>query len=283
MSVSLRIPDLHDRTVVVTGATSGIGKAAALQMAGLGARLLLVGRDITRLDAVVAQARRSARHEPIALHADLTSFAQMRALGERLRQRYEHIDVLASNAGGMYAQRVITADGFEQTIQTNHLSGFLLAHLLREQLRGGRVILTASDAYTDGTIDPDDLNGERVKYHPGRAYASSKQANILTAQEAAKRWPDTCWLSYHPGQVRTRFGRGTIAAPYFRFNPFLRSASKGAELMVWLARVPVHELLSGGYYGDGGLRAVHGRTAQPELAARLWEASSVAVGLVHPQ
>lgn len=270
-------PSLNGRTVVVTGATSGIGRAAAIELARLGARLIIVGRDAARLESVTQEIAVVGRSAPTAFHADFTHLDQVRELGEKLRARNERIDVLASNAGAMFWTRTITADGFEATIQTNHLAGFLLANLLRDRLEGGRLIITSSDAYAEGRLDPDDLNGDRTRYGAGRAYGTSKQANILVAREATRRWPYILPASYHPGQVRTRIGRGTVAAPYFRLNPFLRSAAKGADTLVWLATAPVTDLVPGGFYADRRLREVSGPTAAPELASRLWDSSIAAL------
>ncbi|GAA2248303.1 hypothetical protein GCM10010145_14450 [Streptomyces ruber] len=269
---------LAGRTVLVTGATSGIGRAAALAIARQGAHVVLVGRDAERLRTVTEEAGRTASPVPAAFRTDFTELRQVRGLAEQLRERYPRIDVLVSNAGAMFWSRTTTADGFEATIQVNHLAGFLLARLLRDRLAGGRLILTSSDAYTQGRIDPDDLNGDRHRYSAGQAYGTSKQANIMAAAEAARRWPDVLAVSHHPGEVRTRIGRGTIASSYFRFNPFLRSAAKGADTLLWLAAAPAGELTPGGYYTDRRLSPVSGPTADAGLAARLWEASEAAVG-----
>jgi NAD(P)-dependent dehydrogenase (short-subunit alcohol dehydrogenase family) len=273
-----RALSLSGRTVVVTGATSGIGRAAAIGLARLGARLVIVGRDTTRLQSVTQEITAVGRSTPTAFQADFTHLDQVRELGEKLRGSYERIDVLASNAGAMFWTRTITADGFEATIQTNHLAGFLLANLLRRQLDGGRLIITSSDSYAQGKLDPGDLNGDRIRYRAGRAYGTSKQANILVAREVARRWPDVLSVSYHPGQVRTRIGRGTVAAPYFRLNPFLRSATKGADTLMWLATAPATDLEPGSYYADRRLRELSGPTAAPEIASRLWDSSIAALG-----
>ncbi|MEV4432822.1 SDR family NAD(P)-dependent oxidoreductase [Streptomyces sp. NPDC049585] len=268
--------DLEGRTVVVTGATSGIGRAAALAMADLGARLVLVGRDRARLAETAHRAARPGGPQPEAHAADFTELRRVRELGEELRARYGRIDVLAANAGAMYASHTVTADGFEATMQVNHLAGFLLAGLLRDRLAGGRLILTSSDAHRQGRIAADDLSGDRHRYGAGRAYATSKQANILTAREAARRWPDVLAVSYHPGQVRTRIGRGTVSSAYFRYNPFLRSAAKGADTLVWLASAPAGDLVPGGYYANRRLRPVGGPAGDDALAAKLWDASAAA-------
>ncbi|MDR8411827.1 SDR family NAD(P)-dependent oxidoreductase [Nonomuraea sp. 3-1Str] len=269
--------ELAGRTVVVTGATSGIGRAAAVGFARRGAHVVAVGRDPVRLRSVVSELTEVGRVRPYGLGADFARLDDVRAAGEDLRGRYERIDVLASNAGGMFRTRTLTADGFESTIQVNHLSGFLLAHLLRDRLAGGRLIVTSSDAYTTGRLDPDDLNAERGRYGAGRAYGASKQAGILFAAEAARRWPDVLAVSFHPGEVRTLIGRGTIASWYFRFNPLLRTPDRAADTLLWLATAPADGIAPGGYYMDRRPHPVKGPTAGADLAARLWDASAAAI------
>ncbi|MFF6905502.1 SDR family NAD(P)-dependent oxidoreductase [Streptomyces sp. NPDC012389] len=271
--------ELAGRTALVTGATSGIGRAAALALARRGARLVLVGRDPGRLSGITREIAGISGAAPDAFRADFAELRQVRELGERLREGYPRIDVMAANAGGMFWSRRTTADGFEATFQVNHLAGFLLASLLRDRLEGGRLVLTSSDAYTEGRIDPDDLAGDGRRYSAGEAYSTSKLANLLTASEASRRWPGVLATSYHPGEVRTRIGRGTIASTYFRFNPFLRSAEQGADTLVWLATTPPDGLSPGGYYADRRLAPVSGPAADAGLAAKLWEASAAAVGV----
>ncbi|WDG28524.1 SDR family NAD(P)-dependent oxidoreductase [Streptomyces sp. CA-278952] len=269
---------LAGRTALVTGATSGIGRAAALALARRGARLVLVGRDPGRLSRITREIAEISGAAPDAFRADFAELRQVRDLGERLREGYPRIDVMAANAGGMFWSRKTTADGFESTFQVNHLAGFLLASLLRDRLEGGRLVLTSSDAYTEGRIDPGELAGDGRRYSAGEAYSTSKLANLLTASEASRRWPGVLAASYHPGEVRTRIGRGTIASTYFRFNPFLRSAEQGADTLVWLATTPSDGLSPGGYYADRRLVPVSGPAADAGLAAKLWEASAAAVG-----
>ncbi|WP_217707204.1 SDR family NAD(P)-dependent oxidoreductase [Nonomuraea rhodomycinica] len=269
--------DMAGRTVVVTGATSGIGRSAAVGFARRGAEVVAVGRDPARLKDVLSELTEVGQAKPYGVGADFARFDDVRAAGEDLRGRFEHVDVLASNAGGMFRTRTLTADGYESTIQVNHLSGFLLAHLLRERLSGGRIVVTSSDAYTTGRLDPDDLRAERGRYGAGRAYGTSKQAGILFAAEAARRWPDVLAASFHPGQVRTLIGRGTIASWYFRFNPLLRTADRAADTLLWLATAPAERIEPGGYYMDRRPHPVKGPTADPALAARLWDASAAAI------
>ncbi|MEV4175935.1 SDR family NAD(P)-dependent oxidoreductase [Nonomuraea sp. NPDC049709] len=270
-------PGFTGHTVVVTGATSGIGRAAALEFGRRGATVVAVGRDPERLGSVVSELTEVSAAPPYGIRADFARLDDVRELGARLCERFEHIDVLASNAGGMFRSRITTPDGFETTIQTNHLAGFLLACSLRDRLAGGRLILTSSGAYTEGRLDPGDLNAERAPFSSGRAYGTSKQANILFAAEAARRWPDVLPVSFHPGQVRTLVGRGTIASWYFRYNPFLRSPERGADTLLWLATAPEDRIERGAYYFDRRPAPIEGPTAEPDLAARLWDASAAAI------
>jgi len=272
-------------TVVVTGANSGIGLAAAEGFARGGARVALVGRDGPRLDQALSTVRAAAPEADLATYqCDFSSFDSVRALAGELRAAYPHIDVLANNAGGAFSSRVITADGFEQSIQVNHLAPFLLTHLLRDRLDGSRVIATASDAHQAGKIDPADLNWSS-QYRMFTVYGTAKQANILFAAEAARRWPEIESFSYHPGVVRTRFGRDSgLINVFYRVMPFLLTPKKGADTMLWLASAPASELTNGGYYVKRKLKDPSVPTRSPELAAALWKASAEATNppLVDP-
>jgi NAD(P)-dependent dehydrogenase (short-subunit alcohol dehydrogenase family) len=264
--------------VVVTGATSGIGLAAAMEFARRGAPVALVGREPARLAAAAERVRAVAGQAPPTFRADFAVLADVRALADALRSAYPRIAVLASNAGAIGFAPVTTVDGFEQTIQVNHLSPFLLAALLRD--RTDRIVVTASHAHAAGRLDPDDLNGQLRSYAAMRAYGTSKQANILFAAEAARRWPDTLTTAFHPGLIRSGFGRDNrLYAIGMRIAPFLRSPARGADTLVWLATEDAGSLVNGGYYADRKLRRPRGPAADPALAGRLWEASVAAVGL----
>ncbi|MFJ8689264.1 SDR family NAD(P)-dependent oxidoreductase [Micromonospora wenchangensis] len=265
------------RTVVVTGASSGIGLAAAVALARRGDRVALVGRDPARLQAAGDRVREASGERPELFRADFAVLDDVRGLAERLRAAYDRIDVLANNAGAIVLEPLTTVDGFELTIQANHLAPFLLSNLLVDRV--GRLVVTASGAHRSGTLDPDDLNAALRRYRPMRAYGTSKQANILFAAEAARRWPDVPAYSFHPGVVRTRFGADSrLVALGMRVMPF-RSPEKGAETLVWLANQPASRLVDGGYYADRRLRRPWPRAADQALAARLWTASTTAVGI----
>lgn len=263
---------------VITGASSGIGLAAATELARRGDRVALVGRDPARLRAAANAVREISGEIPATFRADFAVLDDVRALARRLREAYSRIDVLANNAGAIVTRPVTTVDGHELSMQANHLAPFLLTHLLRDRL--SRVVTTASAAHRSGVLDAADLSRQLTGYRPMRAYGTSKQANILFAAEAARRWPDVLSVSFHPGVVRTRFaGDHALIAFGMKIAPFLRTPARGADTLVWLAGQEPARLVNGGYYTDRRLRRPLPKAADPHLAAALWEASERAVGL----
>ncbi len=210
--------------VLLTGATRGIGRAAAIEYARQGAEVALVGREPERVKDVAREAR-AAGGAPVHEHvADLTLMAEVRGLAADIRARYQHIDVLANNAGALFASRKETSEGLECTFALNHLAPFLLTNLLRDRLGGGRVVTTASDAHKSGSLDLDDLQF-RKSYAAMRVYGTSKLCNILFTRELAKRAPELHANCFHPGVVRTGFAKNengiwklltTLGGPFFR-------------------------------------------------------------------
>jgi daunorubicin C-13 ketoreductase len=268
-----------DRTIVITGASSGVGLAAAEQLAAQGDQVVMVGRNPERLAAAVERVRAAGDgREPGSFRADFESFQEVRDLAERLLSAYGKIDVLADNAGGMIAKYRRTTDGYEATIQGNHLGPFLLTSLLRDRLSGGRVVATASDAHRAGRPDPDDFTGDPAKYRGYRTYGGSKTANILFAAEAARRWPDITSVSFHPGVVRTNFGDGTLTRLFYRIAPFLVTPEKAGALLVRLATAPKEDLVNGAYYVGHKVTEPAAHAKDPVAAAKLWDASVKVVG-----
>ena len=263
--------------IVVTGASAGIGRAAALALAPK-ADLALVGRDRGRLDAALEAVREAGSPNAQAFQADYARLDDVRDLAAALRERYERIDVLANNAGLIAMERTETVDGYESTIQVNHLAGFLLANLLRDRLEGGRVITTSSDAHRAGRLEMDGFEGP-PKFGKWRLYANSKQANILFAREAARRWPDVYSATFHPGTVRSNFGDDSGLFRFAKKLPFFISPEQGADTLVWLATTDVSELTPGGYYIKRALKQPHEASANDRYAASLWDSSLGAVGL----
>jgi NAD(P)-dependent dehydrogenase (short-subunit alcohol dehydrogenase family) len=268
--------------VLLTGATRGIGAAAAIELAREGAEVALVGRDAQRVAAVAREARAAGSGATVHEHvADLSLMADVRILAEDVRERYEHIDVLANNAGALFASRKETSEGFERTFALNHLAPFLLTNLLRDRLDGGRVVTTASDAHKSGRLDLDDLQSER-SYAAMRVYGTSKLCNILFTRELAKRAPELHANCFHPGVVRTGFGKNengiwkimtTVAGPFFR------SPQRGARSLVWLSLSEQAAALTGEYVQDEKVLQPSGQARDEILAEGLWERSAQLVGL----
>lgn len=268
--------------VVITGATRGIGRAAAVELAKRGAEVVIVGRERDRVDAVAGEAQAAGGGAPVRSHVgNLALMADIRALAEELGERHERIDVLANNAGAMFASRKVTSEGFEQTLALNHLAPFLLTNLLLDRLAGGRVVTTTSDAHTGGRLDLDDLQSEK-SYSAMRVYGTTKLCNILFTRELAKRAPQLHANCFHPGTVRTGFGKNeggiwkvltTIGAPFFR------SPERGARSLVWLATSEEGGRLTGEYVHDEKVEQPSAAAQDAETARALWERSAALVGL----
>src|SRR6266508_2457649 len=200
--------------VILTGATRGIGQAAAIELARRGAELGVVGRDQVRVRATAEEARAVGGGAPLHEHvADLERLDEVRRLAAELLEAYPRIDVLANNAGAMFSSRQVTLDGFERTFALNHLAPFLLTKLLLERLTAsrGRVVTTASDAHKGGLLDLDDLQSERGRFRPRRVYGTTKLCNILFTRELQRRNPAIAANCFHPGQIRTGFGKNDSA------------------------------------------------------------------------
>jgi NAD(P)-dependent dehydrogenase (short-subunit alcohol dehydrogenase family) len=268
--------------VLITGATRGIGEAAAIELARQGAEVALVGRDAARVSAVAGRARATGGGAGVHEHvADLTLMSEVRRLADEVSERYERVDVLANNAGALFASRKDTSEGFERTFALNHLAPFLLTSLLRERLAGGRVVTTASDAHTAGRLDLDDLQSQGA-YAAMRVYGTSKLCNILFTRELARRAPELHANCFHPGVVRTGFGKNengiwrvltTLGAPFFR------SPQRGARSLVWLALSDDARELTGEYVQDEKVLAPSAQAQDATLAEGLWERSAQLVGL----
>lgn len=270
---------------VVTGATSGIGKATAAVLAGRGARVILVGRDRGRGEAVAAEVAAPGGPAPRLEVADLASMGQVRTLAERLNA-LERIDVLINNAGLMASQRRVTADGYDEVFAVNHLAPFLLTNLLLGKLAAAdpaRVITVTSDAHTAARLDLDDLQLEHGWQH-WRAYANSKLANILFTRELARRLEgsEVTANCAHPGLVRTRFGREAklpMRAAVTLVQPFMLSPRRGAATIVYLATSPRVAGATGGYYVKSQQREPSPAARDDATARRLWQLSEELTGL----
>ena len=280
---------MEGKVCVVTGATSGIGKAAAAALATLGAQVVLVGRDQGRAAAAAAEIGAAGPVPPKVEIADLASMEQVRALAGRLAA-LERIDVLINNAGLVLGERRVTKDGFEHVFAVNHLAPFLLTNLLLPKLTGSapaRVVTVTSDAHSAAKLDLDDPGLEHG-WDSWRSYANSKLANILFTRELARRLDGTGVTANcaHPGVVRTGFGRegklllrlGTTIA-----RPFFLSPERGADTIVYLASSPDVAAETGGYYVKRQLREPSAAARDDAAARKLWEISERMTGLTPAQ
>jgi retinol dehydrogenase-14 len=276
---------MDGRIVLITGATGGIGKATAVGLAALGAKVLITGRDRGRTDDTVREIQATGG-EVEGFVADLSSQSEVRRLADEVLQRHPRIDVLINNVGGYWNTRHVTADGLEHTFALNHLAPFLLTQLLLENLeQGARVITVSSNAQAMGRIDFDDLQGER-SYSGARAYNQSKLANVLFTYELARRTPSITANAVHPGLVSTGFGAGDpgraqrLFVPVLR--PFMKSPTQGAATSIHLACAPDLDRTTGLYFANSKPKRSSKRSYDESVAARLWEVSAALVGLNAP-
>ena len=274
------------RTVLVTGATGGIGRATAVGLAGMGAHVAITGRDRSRADTVAREIH-AVGGSVVVFIADLSSQAQVRRLAEQVLRALPRIDVLVNNVGGYWNTRHVTTDGLEHTFALNHLAPFLLTNLLLDRLTQSgpaRVVTVASNAHALGRIDFDDLQGER-SYSGARAYNQSKLANVLFTYELARRLPAASVTAHavHPGMVSTAFGAEDPNGVQRRLvpilRPFMRSATRGAATSIYVAAASDLDQVTGRYFANSKPKRSSERSYDEADAARLWQVSADLVGL----
>ncbi|MHB1294800.1 MAG: SDR family oxidoreductase [Anaerolineae bacterium] len=276
------------RVCMVTGATSGIGEATARTLAVQGAHVLIVGRNVQRGAAVVNAIRQDTGNRKVEfLMADLALLSQVRVLAEEFKRRYDRLDVLVNNAGGIFAVRQETIEGIERTWALNYLSPFLLTHLLLGVLvdsAPARVVNVSSDAHRQGRLQFPDLEGH-VRYSGFGAYAQAKLALILFTYELARRLYGTGVTvnAVHPGLVASGFGKGNgrlwdaLLAParWFSVSPV-----KGAETIVHLATAPENAEETARYWAKGKSILSSPASYDEEAARLLWQVSVERAGLL---
>lgn len=282
--------DLRGRTVVVTGANSGIGLATAEALAAMGARLLITARDQRRgVEAVERIRQRSGNGQVELVELDLARLDSVRAAAADILRRAPELHVLINNAGVTMSQRRLTPDGYETTVQVNHLGPFLLTNLLLDRLRASapaRIVVVSSVAHCRADLDLDDLMCERRRYIGLAQYARTKLMNLLFTRELARRLSGTGVVAnaVHPGTVRTGFGLGGDATGPLRLGLwiarwFFLSPRQGARPSIYLAAAPEAATLTGGYWTRRGLQAPAPAAYDDVLARRLWDLSEELVGL----
>ena len=278
-------PDLHGQVIAITGGNSGIGKEAAVSLARMGATVVFTARNPAKGEAALTDIRQRSGSSTVELMAlDLADFASIRSFASELLERFDRLDVLVDNAGGIISEQAHTTEGFELTFGANHLGHFLLVELLRDRLvhsAPSRVITVSSLAhrYAFHGLSFDDLQSD-LGYSSMDVYAKSKLANLMFSNELARRLDGTGVTSntLHPGAIRSGFGRsegsrGLDRAVMIIGAPFLRSAKSGSKTIVYLASSPDVAGATGGYYVRKKLHKPSKHARDQAAARRLWDAS----------
>ncbi|ATL67954.1 SDR family NAD(P)-dependent oxidoreductase [Nocardia terpenica] len=273
------------KTILVTGATSGIGLAAVRQIAAGGDRLVLVGRSRERLGAAAEQVRAAGAGAVDTLECDVASPDSVRRLAAAVLESYERLDVLVNNAGGFFLTRRETPEGFERTFATNHLGGFLLTELLLERLvrsAPARIVFTSSVMHYGAALDLADL-GCRRGYTGVKSYGRSKLANVLYARELSRRLAGTGVTAnaFHPGAVATGIWDGVPwlvrpAVSVFK-RVFMVPPEEGGRRLAYLVTDPDLVAVTGCYFQGGRVKVPSRVAADDALGDRL---SQVCAGLV---
>jgi NAD(P)-dependent dehydrogenase (short-subunit alcohol dehydrogenase family) len=273
------------RTVVLVGATSGIGRACALQLAAAGHRLILVGRDARRGADLLDRSGAAApdRPRPVFIAGDVATRSGIEAVASRIADETDAVDTLVNNAGVMLPRRTLTSEGLEMNLAVHHLAPYTLTGLLLPLLaRGdGRIVNTNSEGHRaplfgggDARLDFEDLQSARG-YSPYLAYSRSKLANLLFTAEFHRRRPDLPIVAVHPGVVRTRLVRSMHSPGFWLLSTatrwMLKSPARGAEPLTELATAPT--VRSGAYYDRHTPVAPSSAATSVVDAERLWQAT----------
>ena len=282
------VTSMTGKNVLITGGTGGIGRAAAIGLASLGARVGITGRDRVRAERAAVQIARESGNPAVDVFvADMSSQAEVRSLADEVLAAYPRLDVLLNNVGGFWAHRHVTADGLEHTFALNHLAPFLLTSLLLERLKASapaRIVTVSSGAQSMGRIDFEDLMGEG-KYSGQRAYNQSKLANVMFTYELARRLEGTGVTAtvLHPGMTSTGFGAEDTARGWGPIiavmRLFMKKPEQGAETSVYLASSPEAKAFTGQYFASSTPKVSHKASYDRATTARLWQVSADLVGL----
>jgi NAD(P)-dependent dehydrogenase (short-subunit alcohol dehydrogenase family) len=278
---------MHDKICMVTGATSGIGFVTAQALAREGATVIVVGRNPERGAATVDRIQQETGNSAVELMvADLSMQVQVRQLASEVQRRFAHLDLLINNAGALFGQRQLTAEGLEMTFALNHLAYFLLTNLLLDRLKASasaRIVNVSSEAHRGARLNFADLQGQH-RYRGWRAYAQSKLANVLFTYELARRLEGTGIVAnaLHPGFVATNFGRNNrgLTSMLWRILQLAAiSPEQGAQTIIYLASSVEVKDVTGRYFVKN--KAVRSSEASYERAAaeRLWQVSAELTGL----
>lgn len=272
---------LDGKTVVITGANTGIGKETAIDLAKRGARIIIACRDMEKGQAALKEVIETSANENVTcMKLDLSDSKSIREFAESINKGEDKLNILINNAGVMVCPYGKTADGFELQIGVNHMGHFLLTYLLLDLIKKSapaRIINVSSMAHTWGSINLEDINSEK-SYDKRGAYSQSKLANVLFTRSLAKRLQGTGVTTYslHPGVVQTDLWRHLSGPQQFVMkvvSPFTKSSTEGAQTTIFCAVEPALENESGGYYSDCALAKCSAPAQDEDLAQKLWELS----------
>jgi NAD(P)-dependent dehydrogenase (short-subunit alcohol dehydrogenase family) len=279
---------LDGQEIVVTGATDGIGKVTARELAKMGASVTIVGRDPAKGERVVREIRASCGHDNVRfVQAELSSLKDVRGAAEALKGRLKRLDVLVNNAGALFQRREVTADGIERTFALNHLAYFLLTALLVDLMKASghaRIVNVASRAHEGAQLDLDDLQNAR-RYSGWRAYQRSKLANVHFTYELARRLKGSRVSAncLHPGFVASSFGNnnGGFFSVAFGIAKSVSAISveEGAKTSIHLASSPEVAGVSGAYFDRCKPVRSSPESHDESVARALWAASEKLVGV----
>ncbi|KAI4871240.1 hypothetical protein NFI96_019763 [Prochilodus magdalenae] len=272
---------LHGKTVLITGANTGIGKETAIDLAKRGARIIMACRDMEKAEAALKEViEASGNQNVVTRKLDLSDSKSIREFAQTINSEEKEVNILINNAGVMVCPYGKTADGFEMQIGVNHMGHFLLTYLLLDLIKRSvpaRIISVSSMAHKWGTINLDDLNSEK-RYDKSKAYSQSKLANVLFTRSLAKKLEGTGVTTYalHPGVVQTELwrhlNRPQQAAIWF-IKPFTKTSVQGAQTTIYCAVAPELEAESGKYYSDCAPASCSAAAMNDETAVRLWDLS----------
>ncbi|KAL4612854.1 retinol dehydrogenase 13 [Arapaima gigas] len=285
---------IKGKTVVITGANTGLGQETAWELARRGGRIIMGCRDMQKCEAAAMEIRKETlNHHVYAHHIDLASMKSIREFANRINQEEDRVDILINNAGVMRCPNWKTEDGFDMQFGVNHLGHFLLTNLLLDKLKSSapsRIINLSSLAHTVGEIDFSDLNWEEKKFDTKQAYCQSKLANVLFTRELARRLQGKLCITanaLHPGVVATDLGRhtgmhqsqfsSTILGPLFYL--LVKTPKQGAQPSVYLAVAKELEGVTGLYFDVFKEKEPAPQALDDKVAQTLWEASAKLVGL----
>jgi len=285
---------MNGKIVLITGATNGLGEVTAREIAKMGATVVIVGRNPEKTAHVAADIKTATGNDKVdTIIGDLSIMDGVRHVAQSFRDRYDELHILVNNAGALFTDRQITADGYEKTFALNHLNYFLLTHLLLDTLKAtgtpdekARIVNVSSDAHQMASIDWDDLQNSKSYGTGMAAYGESKLENILFTYELARRLDaegaNVTANALHPGLVSTGFGRnnGFLSKLFMNLlKPFALNADQGAETQIYLATSPEVEGVTGTYFAKSKPATSNEASHKQADWERLWTISEELTGL----